>query len=444
MFRILARAIQVSGGGAPASPAPGDPVFRRHPHQLSRFLEEQFAESSTRAWRYPSGLPALGPPLNAASGGVLSTPPLLRSALPIGFRVDGDDCAPLPWEHLIYAYLIESTGVMDILGEVVRRFALGETLESPTDPDATAWLRATEELFYREPPLFSAVALTSRLRPESCVERRRAYWRLFALDLPHPPPCVGGAPVTGEPWKQLTGPVNGRFREIWVELLRQVWLGITNARNNIGANPTDVGYVAYLCRSLADMAEVRRRGGMLAREEFAYVATMAWFHLTVETDTAIVRALRAETEGGHPADRLRRIGERVGMAPSPASRELFELADRMAVRLRLIDRRVFDTAPAAQLLFDTTVPANPIPAAMNDIIDRWQSATGDPIKQLAVTMNTGSVGSMRPGAATAQPVRLPEPSPNPVQLSGAPAGGHWAASVPAGANGNGAGQGTAR
>lgn len=354
--------------------------------------------------------------------------------MPVGFRIDSDGEEPFPWEHLIYAYLIESTGAMEILGEVVRRFALGETLESPREPEATAWLRATEELFYREPPLFSAVALTSRLRPESCVERRRAYWRLFALDLPHPPPCVGSAPVTGEPWKQQTGPVNSRFREIWVEVLRQVWLGITNARNNIGANPTDAGYVAYLCRSLADMAEVRRRGGMLAREEFAYVATMAWFHLTVETDTAIVRALRAETEGGHPADRLRRIGERVGMTPSPASRELFELADRMAVLLRLIDRRVFDKVDTARLLFDTTVPGNPIPAAMNDIIDRWQSATGDPVKSLAVSANSGSAGSMRPAAA-AQPVRLPEPAPNPVQLAG---------SVPVGVNGNGAPQGTGR
>jgi hypothetical protein len=134
------------------------------------------------------------------------------------------------------------------------------------------------------------------------------------------------------------------------------------------------------------------------------VTTLNWFHVTVETDTPIVRSLRAETESGSPADRLRRIGERVGMTPSPASRELFELADQVAVLLRLIDRRVFDASDNARLLFDTSVIGNPLPAAMTEIIDRWQSATGDALKELAVRATGG------PAMVTAQPVRLPEPT----------------------------------
>jgi hypothetical protein len=368
--------------------------------ELIRYVEDQWAVSSTAPWLFPAGgAPALGPPMPTAAGERLRLPPAVAAGLSPGFRVISPVGLPLPWEHLIYAYLIESTGVMEILGEVVRRFAIGETLEAP-DPEALAWLRSTEELFFRESPQFSIFSLTSQLRPEARVNRRNTYWRLFGMDLPQPLP---GSP-TPEPWKVQTGAVNNRFREVWVELLRQVWLGITNARNSVGANPTDPNYVAYLCRTLADMAELRRRAGMLAREEFVYVTTLNWFHVTVETDTPIVRSLRAETESGSPADRLRRIGERVGMTPSPASRELFELADQVAVLLRLIDRRVFDASDNARLLFDTSVIGNPLPAAMTEIIDRWQSATGDALKELAVRATGG------PATVTAQPVRLPEPT----------------------------------
>ena len=412
MLRILAQAIRKSEGSPATGPPPGDPVFRIHPLQLSRYLEDQWAYSATHQWEFPSGPPLPGPPLPLPIGAALAQPDFIRAGLPAGFQVVGINNEPLPWEHMIYAYLIESTGVMEILGEVVRRFAIGETLESP-DAEALAWLRSTEELFYREPPLFSIVSLTSQLRPEARINRRNSYWRLFGMDLPQPYGPAGGP----EPWKQLTGAVNNRFREIWVELLRQVWLGITNARNSAGANPTDPGYVAYLCQSLADMAEVRRRGGMLAREEHVYPATLSWFHLAVQTDTPIVRSLRAETGGGNAADRLRRIGERVGMTPSPASRELFELADQVAVMLRLIESKVFNAPEDARLLFDTTVPGNPIVVAMTDIIDRWQSATGDPIKQLAVTLSGGPAsGGQAAGRVTmAQPVRLPEPVPTAAQ-----------------------------
>jgi hypothetical protein len=401
MFRILAQALRPRGPIPNSGPPPGDPVFRRHPLELSRFLEDQWTVASSSPWLYPTGgAPPLGPPVAPGAGPLHGIPPVVANGLSPGFQVVSPAGLPLPWEHMIYAYLIESTGVMEILAEVVRRFAIGETLEAP-DPDTQLWLRNTEELFFREPPSFSIVSLTSQLRPEARINRRNAYWRLFGMDLPQPLPGSGGA---GEPWKADTGATNSRFREVWVELLRQVWLGITNARNSAGANPADPNYVAYLCRTLADMAEIRRRGGLLAREEFAYVATLNWFHMAVDTDTPIVKSLRAETESGNAADRLRRIGERVGMKPSPASRELFELADRVAILMRLIDRRIFDAADDARLLFDTSVIGNPLPAEMTEIINRWQSATGDPVKELAVRAAPPAT------KVVAQPVRLLEPT----------------------------------
>src|SRR5262249_51207651 len=38
----------------------------------------------------------------------------------------------VPWDHLIYAMLMENTGVFEILAEVVGRYVLGEPLEVPS------------------------------------------------------------------------------------------------------------------------------------------------------------------------------------------------------------------------------------------------------------------------------------------------------------------------
>ena len=97
------------------------------------------------------------------------------------------------------------------------------------------------------------------------------------------------------------------------------------------------------------MMAMRRRGGLLAREEFVHVTTMSWFHLTLETDIPIVADLKAQATS--PADRLAKIAERVGMAPAPRSRELFELADLMSALLRAIELGLFDTGRGAEALF---------------------------------------------------------------------------------------------
>ena len=150
----------------------------------------------------------------------------------------------------MYAYLIEATGIFEILGEVVRRYVVGETLPTPS-MDTLVWVRSTEELFFRDPPLFGIGGLTSQLRPEARINRRNAYWRMFGLDLPHPI----GMGIEGQPWKRDVGETaNERFLELWNELLRQVWLGIEHERNTSGANPTDASYIGYLCQAIGQTA----------------------------------------------------------------------------------------------------------------------------------------------------------------------------------------------
>jgi hypothetical protein len=415
MFRMLARLIADPTLSNPAAVPDANTVFATHPIQLSRWLEEVWAGGGIANW------PAFGTP-NVALG---DPAVVVRLQLPNGLRDDGlrsgvarppgGPVIPpvfepppalgvgmvLPWDHLVYAYLLESTGILEILAEVLRRYVVGETLDAPSI-DTLVWISATEELFFRDPPLFHIGGLTSQLRPDARTNRRNAYWRMFGTDLPHPLP---GAAADAQPWKRDAGAVaNTRFLELWTELLRQVWMGIENDRNQVGANPTDSNYVAYLCQTLGEMLRLRRRGGMLAREEYSAVTILSWFHLTVESDTAVVRDLRATAGGvGNPADRLAAIGQRVGISPPRQARELFELAELVSPVLWFIELDQFSTPANAETLFRIFNIGNPVVArTMIRIIDLWQSATGERIKDMAVRVSQSAAAR-----TPAQPTRLP-------------------------------------
>lgn len=401
MFRTLARLLADSGFDT-------NEFFRIHPLQLSRWLEEAWAQGGQADWpgfdTSPTGVtPEVVARLQlpgGVNGGLLAD---LRSGIAVPGEFSDppatglDPGAALPWDHLIYAFLVESTGVAEILREVVRRYVVGETLEAANDT-TYSWVRATEELFFRDPPLFSITGTTSALRPDPLVNRRNAYWRMFGMDLPHVPPGI-----PGQPWKSDVGAsANVRFGEVWIELLRQVWLAFVNDSNAVGANPTDASYIAYLCQTLSEMMGMRRRAGMLAREEFGHVVTMSWFHLLLETENNVVGDLQAGAgAGGNAADRLARIAQRVGITPPRRARELFELADLVSPVMMFIEAGRFNTPSDAELLFRSGSPQPVVRDTMNRIIDLWQSATGLSIKEPGVRVVNGSSPS------SAQPVRLP-------------------------------------
>lgn len=394
MFTTLARLL----GNDP------ERVFRLHPIQLSRWLDEIWG-----AARLPCVLDAGDAfrtihPLDVIDAFDLPTQPAEDFLAPSGINDGGPfewsgrpapiECPPRPWHHLIYAYLLESTGIVEVFAEVVRRLVVGETIGTLQNLDAARWLRATEGLFFRDSPHFSIASVFSEVRPYERVNRRNAYARLLGVELGHPVPPPWAATGPFADWKAATGAVSGDFPQKWTELLRQVWLGIENRNNQSGPNPADATYIALLCASLGETLRSRRRGGALAREEFAYVSMLSWFHLTVASDTQIIRDLQVSAVS--PAERLGGLAQKVGMTPAARSRELFELAEPASTILRGVELGLFDTAQGASALF---LPG-PVADDMSTIINNWQSATGERVKERPV-------GTVVPGSG--QPLRVPVP-----------------------------------
>jgi hypothetical protein len=167
----------------------------------------------------------------------------------------------------------------------------------------------------------------------------------------------------------------------------------------------------------------RRRGGLLAREEFAYVTVLSWFHLTVQTNTPIVNDLKAQSSS--PAERLALLGQRVGMHPAQRARELFDLSEPMSSLLRAIEVGSFDDAATAAALFDD---ATALGQEMREIINQWQSATGERVKERPTGMVT---------PVASQPLRAPTPGPGNGVVTGTPKPATTAAPSPAAAAANG-------
>ena len=158
-------------------------------------------------------------------------------------------------------------------------------------------------------------------------------------------------------------------------------MGISNVDNTSGIKPTDDSKISELAESLHDMLQSRRLAGNLAREEFAFVSMMAWFHLTLEFDSPIVKSLRAEANG--PDNRLFKIAERVGLPAHGLSKNFFDIADPISRLLIQIEMDTYSDIAAVPALYEpesSANTANPVQANMRTIITHWTAITGRDVK----------------------------------------------------------------
>jgi hypothetical protein len=379
MFRVLAASIN----NDPAISGPD--VFALHPMQLSRFLEETWANRPPAgALPAPQGLEVPGPLVTqeATSGIALPTP-------------------PLTWRHLIYAYMIENTRVYEIFRRVLEEFTFGERLGIPSE-DTQRWLRTTEQLFYSAESPLQIYTLTSWIRPDLRATRRNLFQRFFGMDLNH-----GTDDNRPYPYPRASA-WNADFVSTFEEFMREVWRGVENYTNTSGARPTDDAAIANLARRLEDMLRVRRADGAVSRDELLHTSTMSWFHLALSFNSPIVQDLEAEANA--PEERLIKIARRVGMPAHSRSGAYFRLADDSSFILRGIELGQFSNPANVPTLYTPSPPAPAPPVvldAMLGVIRDWSIASGRDMKARQV-----SIGGPQPRPARPAPQPIPSGSGN--------------------------------
>jgi hypothetical protein len=314
------------------------------------------------AQTYPGGAPAL-----------MVLHPLQLMAL-LEREWNNKRTAMPPWNHLIYAYMIENTRIYEIFRRVIYEFLHGEKLGSPSAA-SQQWLRNTEELFYKDPPPFVITDIASHIRSDMRASRRNAYWRMFGMDLNH-------GKDDGQPYPYIRADAaNTEFVPTFEEFLREIWIGMAYVTATAAASPIDDAKIAALAEKLHDMLLTRRQYGNLSREEFAFVSMMSWFHLTAESpNLPIIQDLRAEVAGVE--QRLFKIAQRVGLPAQGLSKSLFEIAVPMSRMLIQIEMGTYNSNNVAAVpALYTRSPGSPGPESdMRTIITHWSIITGHDVK----------------------------------------------------------------
>ena len=293
---------------------------------------------------------------------------------------------PLAYPHAIEAFCLENTRVVEIFRRVIAHFVHGEQLAVPPDrvspagtTDIVSWLRTTETLFFNPLPALSPYRVTSEIRNDPDLVRRNFYYRFFGADLLHPSPANGNI-------EQMKPAASNRdFFPTLERLLAEVWRGIVNAMNSSGRRDTDDAAIATMTTRLHDIMADRRLGGNLQREEFYTTAMLSWFHTALMWNSPIVMALKAEAD--HPADRLARIGERVGLKPHVHSAAYIQMAPLAGYLMDCISTGTLnDPGNAPFYYMPGSGPFVNFSETMTQLITLYMRATGRDIKAAAVTV----------------------------------------------------------
>jgi hypothetical protein len=283
---------------------------------------------------------------------------------------------PRPWRHLMYAYLIRNTRVLEVFQRLLREALHGERLSALTAA-SHRFLRTTEALFFRRGDSSLISSIVSDARPDPEATQRNVFYRMFGFDLTH------GTP-DGQPYPYEKAEVANRsFGAVFDHFLREVWKGYINATNTSGPTTADDAAILYDIERLREMMRDRRQGGLFAlgREEFVAVAMASWFHRAVANNTPIVVDLKATAST--PEERLHLLGKRLQVPTHANADSLFELADRLPLILTKIEEGEFTDTAAAKTLY-TRIPGqdNPLADDMLEIINHWSRATKTDIKSV--------------------------------------------------------------
>ena len=354
--------------------AVGQEVLTADPLDLLLHMEQVWDAANV----YASTTPGNQLPVPQARQTLWSTGLFAVDAPP---RNDPVNFSPQPpaWDHLGYAFALENTRAAQILRRVVRAFRGGEALGIPSI-STQRWLDTTESLVYGT-NLLTGLLGTSTVRPDPEAMRRNAYWRLFSMDL------AFGTDVNARYPFDRADATNRNFVDLFETLLNELWRAIENLRNTSGANPKDDDRIFRLAEQLMFILRSRRQIALLSREELAASTAMGWLELTVSANTSVVEDLRAEATSA--GDRLRMIGERVGLAPHSKAPSFFSMATDLSILLRAIEAGWVDGPERAALLYDDVIinGVQAIGPQSRRVISEWTTASGRDLKSRSLPID---------------------------------------------------------
>jgi hypothetical protein len=273
------------------------------------------------------------------------------------------------WDHFGYSFCIDNSRAPQILLRVLQGYRSGEGLGIPSAA-TQRWLDATEVLLAGAINPMAAWLSTSAVRPSAEAVRRNAYWRMFNMDLSFG--TDANAPFVYDKAEAS----NRSFPQLFEELLFELWRAIENLKNLVGANATDNDRIFRLAEQLSYILRTRRQNGVLDREELSASLAMGWVELTLASNTPVVRDLRADATS--PGDRLRIIGERVGLAPHSKAGAFLSMANELSLVLRTLEANLLQGANDAPILYSPTKPA--IGEESLRVLTEWSAATGRDLK----------------------------------------------------------------
>jgi hypothetical protein len=291
------------------------------------------------------------------------------------FNMLGTNANPA-WDHLGYCYVLENTRAVQIMRRVVREYRSGENLGIPSVA-TQRWLNVAETLLFGTMnPMSPWLVIGSPLvEPED--ERRAAYHRLFGLEL------AFGKDDNRPAVYNKAAAANAGFVRLFEELLYELWQALANLKNMSGVNVTDNDRIYRIAEELQFVLRSRRQNQLLAREELAASMVLGWIDVTLAADTPVVRDLKANATSA--ANRLKLIGERVGLPAHSKSGEFFSMASELSLFLRTLESNIVTGPSNVQVLY---TPATPVGDAAHRIITEWSSATSKDLKSRSRPVET--------------------------------------------------------
>jgi hypothetical protein len=310
--------------------------------------------------------------------------------------------------HLIYAYLLENTRMLQIFERLIERYFYDEEFGIADNNQVFAWIQNSERLFFKNDTP-RTTNIRSLIRPNSDATRRNAYWRMFGMDLAFGDIySTGGGAVAYNKAKVS----NQQFVPLFEKYLAEVWQSYMNANNTSGINSSDINIVVDLARQLQEVLLARRGNPAntyanqnLSREEFSSVLLASWFTFIISDNTPVVNFLNCESST--IGERLHKIGNKVGIPAHSKSQALFEMAAPASNVLTTIEiGGVLDNPGVMPNILTSLIPPVAANTTVNmnlmtdllTIINNWERATGHRIKTAPANL-TGTVQAQQPQQA---------------------------------------------